>query len=251
MEARPRFELLPLGGREVHLWYVFSDRLTDPALLAGYQALLSTEERARGQRFHFAKDRHQFLVTRVLARTTLSRYVGVPPEAWSFVPNRYGRPEIAGPEGAPPFRFNLSHTAGLVAIAVAWDREVGVDVENVERPGGYVELARRFFAPSEAAHVEALPAELQQESFFAYWTLKESYIKARGMGLALPLADFAFRLAPGQPPRIAFSGSIDDDASSWQFAQYRPSTRPQMALAVGCRPFEELEVKVREVQFPA
>jgi 4'-phosphopantetheinyl transferase len=236
-----------LPGHEVQIGYVFSDNLTDLSLLAGYQALLSPDEQARCRRFHFARDRHQFLVARVLARTLLSRYVAVRPEEWTFATNAYGRPEIAGPDCAPPLRFNLSHTAGLVACAVAWDREVGVDVENTTRPGGYTDLARRFFAPSEAAHIESLPAGNQQETFFAYWTLKESYIKARGLGLALPLADFAFRLEAGQSVQITFAGSIEDDPSSWWFEQFRPSAHHHMALAVRRRQGERIDVISTEV----
>jgi 4'-phosphopantetheinyl transferase len=234
------------GVHEVHIWYVFTERLTDPVLLAAYQGLLAPEEQARHQRFHFARDRHLFLVARALVRTTLSRYAAVPPEVWGFTPNRYGRPEISAPVGAPPLRFNLSHTSGLVACAVAWDREVGVDVEDVGRPGSHVHLARRFFAPSEAEHVESLSAEHQEERFFDFWTLKEAYIKARGMGLALPLADFAFRLEPAQSVRISFTGTIADDPTTWQFAQFRPSERHKLAVAVRRATGHDLTFLVRE-----
>lgn len=235
-----------LGAHEVHVWYVFSDRLTDPDLLARYEALLSAEEHARRRRFVFAKDRHQFLVTRALARTTLSRYRPVPPQTWTFTTNAYGRPEVAGPCGSPALHFNLSHTAGLIACAVALGREVGVDVEDVTRPGEYADLAARFFAPSEAERVRSLDGAARQEAFFDYWTLKESYIKARGMGLALPLTDFAFVLRPGASVGITFSGTIDDDPASWHFAQLRPSARHKLALAVRRSGGEALAVLAQE-----
>jgi 4'-phosphopantetheinyl transferase len=227
---------------DVHLWYVFSDQLTDPELLARYRSLLSPDEAARLERFMLAKDRHQGLIARALVRTTLSRYADVRPADWQFTTNRYGRPEIAGPVNAS-LRFNLSHTRGLVACAVAWEREVGVDVENLERPGEYVHLAQRFFAPGEAAHVASLPVEQQREVFFDYWTLKESYIKARGMGLALPLGDFAFRL--DEPVTIKFTGSITDDPASWRFSRLRVSDQHKLALAVQCAS-EELTITARE-----
>jgi len=226
---------------EVHVWYVFSDRVIDPGLLARYEAILTPEELTRRRRFVHEKDRHQYLLARALVRTMLSHYVGVRPEAWSFTTNRYGRPELAGPVEIP-LRFNISHTRGLVACAVARDREIGVDVENVERPGEYTHLAQRFFAPPEAAHVTSLPVEKQRDVFFDYWTLKESYIKARGMGLALPLSDFAFRLT--EPPTISFTGSIVDDPNSWQFHRLRPSAQHRLALAV--RGTEQLEVTTKE-----
>jgi 4'-phosphopantetheinyl transferase len=227
---------------EIHVWYVFSDRVMDAQLLARYEALMSPEERARQQRYMQAKDRHQHLIARALVRTSLSRYADVSPEAWTFSPNGYGRPEISGPIETP-LRFNLSHTSGLVVCAVAREREVGVDVENVGRPAEYVHLAQRFFAPSEAAHVVSLPPELQRHVFFDYWTLKESYIKARGMGLALPLGDFAFRL--DDPVTISFSGSIEDDPASWHFCRSRLGDRHTMALAIRSST-DELKITVRE-----
>jgi 4'-phosphopantetheinyl transferase len=233
---------MTMNSDEVHVWYVFSDHVTDPELLARYEALMSHEELERRDRFMQAKDRHQHVIARALVRTMLSKHADVQPQAWTFTPNRYGRPEISGPIETL-LRFNIAHTRGLVACAVAWDREIGVDVENVERPGDYIHLAERFFASSEAAHIAALPPSQQKEVFFDYWTLKESYIKARGMGLALPLADFAFKL--DEPVTIRFSGSISDVSSSWRFQRVRVSAQHKMALAVRCGT-GEVKIQVRE-----
>src|SRR5262249_50795126 len=107
--------------------------------------------------------------------------------------------------------------------------DVGVDVEHVNRRLVGLELAERFFAPVEVAALRALAEENRGEHFFAYWTLKEAYIKARGLGLSLPLDAFAFQLDPGCP-RITFTERIADNPSAWQFARQRPG--PDHALAV-------------------
>ena len=107
----------------------------------------------------------------------------------------------------PDLRFNLSHTDGLIACAVTIGREVGVDVEHIQRRLTH-DVAGRFFAPREVDDLKALPEDEQQRVFFDYWTLKEAYIKARGFGLALPLGDFAFTLAPPAPPQIAFEPAL-------------------------------------------
>ena len=184
-----------------------------------------------GQRFAFEHDRHSFLITRALVRTVLSRYAVVPPEAWTFVPNGYGKPEIAGPDPVPPLRFNVSHTRGLVACVVAWERDVGVDVEHLDRPSLGLGLAERYFAPAEVASLRRVPPEEFPRAFLDFWTLKEAYIKARGMGLALPLADFAFHLGPGAI-RISFTPRIEDDPNHWQFLRFELKERHKVAVAL-------------------
>jgi 4'-phosphopantetheinyl transferase len=222
---------LTLRHDEVHLWVVEPERVTDPRLLEAYVALLDEGERARRLRFRFEKHQHQFLVSHALVRVTLSRYAPVPPQAWRFANNAYGRPDLSG-SVLPGLRFNLSHTDGMAVCAVALDTDVGADVEDSGRQGQTVELADSFFSPSEVAALRALPPERQRERFFEYWTLKESYIKARGMGLSLPLDQFAFHLEPGQPPRISFDPRLVDEPGSWRFVQLQLSERHPAAVAV-------------------
>jgi 4'-phosphopantetheinyl transferase len=233
---------MPLPSDEVHVWITEPEQIEEPRLLEAYLGLLNPEEREKQRRFHFERHRRQYLVSHALVRLTLSRYAPVRPEAWSFVTNAYGCPEVAG-QGSPRLRFNLSHTDGMAVVAVALNMEVGVDVEDAQRQGETVGLAGRFFAPTEARALQALPGERQRERFFEYWTLKEAYIKARGMGLSLPLEQFAFELEPGQQPRISFDPRLRDDPETWQFFQHRPSARHQAALAVRWQ--RTLPLKVR------
>ncbi|MDY7231645.1 4'-phosphopantetheinyl transferase family protein [Hyalangium rubrum] len=243
MTERPSvLPLMSLPPDEVHVWITEPERITDPRLLEAYLALLDRAERERHQRFHFEKHRRQYLVSHALVRLCLSRYAAVPPEAWSFVTNDHGCPRIAG-EGSPRLRFNLSHTDGMAICAVTSEADVGVDVEDAMRPGETVGIADRFFAPAEVAALRGLPVEKQRERFFEYWTLKEAYIKARGMGLSLPLEHFAFELQAGQSPRISFDARLRDDPETWRFRQWRPSERHQAALAVR-RP-SDLSLQVR------
>jgi 4'-phosphopantetheinyl transferase len=207
---------------------------------------MSPDEHERMARLIFERDRRRFLLTRALVRTTLSRYAHLPPSRWTFVENVHGRPEILDrPAGVPDLRFNLSHTEGLIACAVTIGREVGVDVEHIGRRLTH-DVAGRFFAPSEVTHLTQLPDDEQHRVFFDYWTLKEAYIKARGFGLALPLADFAFTLAPPSPPRIAFEPALDDDPATWQFTQDWPTPHHRLAVAVR-RDGRDLPVRIRAV----
>lgn len=231
-----------------HVVYVLTVNQQDAgvrAQLERYRALLSTDEREREQRFHFDADRERFVIGRALARLQLSRFLGGDPRRWPLVTNRHGRPELATPT-VPPIGFNVSHTPGLVACAVTGTMDVGVDVEFVQRRLTH-DIADRFFAPREVAALRALDEADQARVFFDYWTLKEAYIKARGMGLALPLAHFAFQLRPPAPPTIAFDPEIDDDPATWQFAQGWPTPDHRLAVAVRRRPGRDVEFRIDAV----
>ncbi|MCU1259819.1 MAG: 4-phosphopantetheinyl transferase [Bryobacterales bacterium] len=182
--------------------------------------LLSDEETARHGRFLFEKNRREFLCAHSLLRLALSRYAGGEPRAWEFETAQWGKPYL---RGAKDLQFNISHTEGFVACAIARGHEVGVDVERVERSVEVVEIAGRFFADEEAKYIESLAAEQQQEAFFRIWTLKEAYIKGCGRGFDLPLKDFWFELRD-EGVRLSPPGD-------WTFWEFTPASGYRMAVA--------------------
>lgn len=204
----------------------------DAATLERGYATLSDEEHTRARRFVQPADRARFVIGRWLVRSMLSRYAAVAPRDWPLIIDERGWPHLAHqPSGAPDLRFNLSHTSGLVACAVTVGREVGIDVEHTGRPLIY-DVPERFFSPREVNDLRACAASEQHSVFFDYWTLKESYIKARGLGLAIPLRHFTFLLDEGDTPAVAFAPDLDDDSDSWQFALFRPTEDHRLAVAV-------------------
>lgn len=240
-------DVLPLHA--VHIDLLYTTNADALARVEAYKAMLSAEEHERMARFVFDRDRRSFLLTRALVRTMLSRYAPIRPADWRFMANVHGRPEILDrPAGVPDLRFNISHTDGLIACAVTIGREIGVDVEHIGRHLHH-DVAGRHFAPSEVDDLRKLPGDQQRKVFFDYWTLKESYIKARGFGLALPLGDFAFTLNPPNAPTIRFEPSLNDDPCTWQFVQDWPTSQHRLALAVR-RDGQDLPVRIREVVPP-
>jgi 4'-phosphopantetheinyl transferase len=230
--------MTPLARDRIDLWLVFYDEIDDPSLLASYRALTSDAERARELRFHRAQDRLQYLITRVLVRTVLSRYLAASPADWRFTAGAHGKPAVDNEDGRQAgIRFNLAHTYGLIALAVSKDRELGVDVENLVRRQISLEIAERYFAPDEVAALAALPSEQRMERFFEYWTLKESYIKARGMGLSIPLDRFSFDLKQDGKVQIRMDAILADDPARWHFWHSRPDAGYALAVCA-----ERLEV---------
>jgi 4'-phosphopantetheinyl transferase len=211
-----------LVPEEIHLRFVFCEEITAPALLDHYRSLLSQDEKAQELRFYFPADRHRYLLTRALVRTVLSQYVPVAPEAWAFGKGEHGRPYILNKHpAAADLSFNISHTRELVLLGVTHRSALGVDTENARERVASLELADRFFSPAEAASLRALPTESQQERFFDYWTLKESYIKARGRGLSIPLDLFTFQVRADELS-LTVSPELESPPLAWNLWLMQP-----------------------------
>jgi 4'-phosphopantetheinyl transferase len=223
--------LLDSLSSEAHIWLTGP---AEPGEASSYLPLLAPEEIAQFERFKVEGARRLYLAARALARSTLSLYYpAVGPAEWRFRFNDHGRPEIDPAGDWPPLRFNLSHTDGLVACLVTWELDAGVDVENIERRINLVGVARHSFSEIETAEVRRRRSRSRRRRFFYYWTLKESYIKARGMGLALPLRKFWFTFPETGVVDITFDNELGDREADWQFALYQAS--PSHMLAAGIR----------------
>jgi len=195
-------------------------------------ALLSADELARYRRFLVSHAAQTFLAARVLLRSVLSAYCGIAPADWRFETNPWGRPHIATPGAPAGLTFNLSHKPGCVVCLTGYGRALGVDVEDTAADRQHLlDLAERFFSPSEATAMRELPLEGQFGRFYELWTLKESYIKARGMGLSLGLSRFSFS-PRGAAASVRFDPGFADDPAVWDFQLFRPDSQHLIATAV-------------------
>jgi len=214
--------MLDIDRDQIHLWLAFFDEIRDERLLQRYYNLMTLEEQKQQSRFHFLIDQQRYLVTRALVRVALSRYAAIEPQDWAFAANAHGRPGIGNVDGhAQRISFNISHTNSLILLGVTCDNALGVDVENYCAREALVDIADRFFAPEEVAELRALPKARQRERFFEYWTLKECYIKARGMGLSIPLDQFSFRFPSEETLCVSMHPDLNDRPSRWRFWQFR------------------------------
>lgn len=228
-------DTLATSRNDIDIWLSYYGDIVDDERLDELRQLLTPDELLQERRFHFADDRKRYLVTRAMVRTILSRYVPIAPGRWKFSTNSYGRPRIAeeiaiGQPSARGLYFNISHTRGLIALAIARGRDLGVDVENAAARCVSLDVARAYFSPDEVDDLFRTPCELQQDRFFEYWTFKESYIKARGMGLSLPLDRFSFQFPSHDAVRLSIAPDLDDHAERWSLWQYRPT--PDYLLAI-------------------
>ena len=221
---------LVIQPAETHVWLTFYEWISEERLLAAYRELLDGSEKEEESRFYFARDRQRYLVTRALVRTVLSRYASVDPKDWVFSTDGYGRPHIVNREATDGgLSFSVSHTKGLIALGVAKGRSLGVDVENFARPKISIDMAAHYFAAQETAALRELP-HARQYRFFEYWTFKESYIKARGMGFSLPLDRFSFHFADEHAVALVIDPELGDDPSRWQLWQLQPTSEHLLAV---------------------
>jgi len=166
---------------EVHIWRAVLD-LPDSRIQALEKAL-TPDECARAGGFRFKTSRDRFVAARGLLRVILARYLGIDPSQLRFRYGPYGKPALDGEIGKE-IRFNLSHASGLALYALARDREIGIDLEQV-RPHSFDKtIAEQYFSEQENAMLCALPLHGGPEAFFRYWARKEAYLKAQGEGLS-------------------------------------------------------------------
>jgi len=230
---------------EAHVWFTIPESIRDPGTLADCLAMLCEQERERYRRFHFPADRHRFLVSHALVRRVLSRYVDLPPADWTFLNSGHGRPEISNP-GLPALRFNLTHTDGLAACVVTLASECGIDAERIVARHNPAGVAQRMFSASECEQMQRLSAREQLEYFFRRWTLREAYVKARGIGISFPTRKLQFAIDERENIQVQFADGIDDTGRHWQFRLLYPTPQHIVALALGLEDSTERRIVSRE-----
>ncbi len=227
---------LELKPGDIHLWITYPHHHQQAELLARYKKLLTDEESTRQQRYRFEKDRHDALITRAFIRDLLSKYADVKPEDWRFEKGEKDKPEIINPP--LPLRFNISHTKELIICAVTLNDDIGCDVEYIDRNNDVLNIADRYFSASEVKELFSLPEDQQRSCFFDYWTLKESYIKTWGLGLAIPLGDFSFHIGKSDKDktnsniRLSFAPHRIDYPELWHSWLFYPNDTHRMALSI-------------------
>jgi 4'-phosphopantetheinyl transferase len=215
----------------VRVWQVPLDR--PPGEVEQAWALLAADERERAARIVFERDRVRYVVARAGLRRILGRWLGVEPASLRFTYSPAGKPALdpTGLNGPPP-QFNLAHSHDLALVAVTPEVAIGVDLEYAREAADLAAIAGRFFAPSEAAQLLALPVAEQPAAFHRCWTRKEAYLKARGDGISGGLARFEVTLLPGEAP--ALLRTLDDplEAACWTLADPPVPAGYTAALAV-------------------
>jgi 4'-phosphopantetheinyl transferase len=194
---------------------------------------LDPAERARASRFRFEHHRRRYAESRGLLRVLLGQELGISPARVRFETNAFGKPRLVSDVGDAErhLRFNVSHSHELVLIALAWDRELGIDVEHVRPMPEALELAAAYFAPAEQHALERTAPTQRDEVFFAIWTRKEAFIKACGEGLSRSLDRFEVGTGPGPELPLTVLDN-PEESSRWRLRHLELAMGYLGALAI-------------------
>lgn len=173
---------LRLLDNEAHIWRA---NLNLPAAqVAQLGQLLAPDEQERAQRFYLDCHRRRYIVGRGLLRKVLSKYLGIDPRSVEFNYSPRGKMSLNRQPGFGKLFFNLTHSHELIMYSIAPCPFVGIDLERIRLVAKIDDMARRYFFPNEYDKIKEIPSDKKSEFFFIYWTCKEAYLKATGVGLA-------------------------------------------------------------------
>ena len=223
----PRLALRP---GEVHVWRIRIEAAR--AELESLNALLDVEERTRADAFKAPHKRLEFIVVRATLRRLLASLAHCEVSGLHFRYGPRGKPAIELPGDGGTLRFNVSHSHGLAVIAIAPDRELGVDLEKLRPEVDIDGLSRRFFSGEEHSAIHARPEAARLRAFYACWARKEALVKAMGDGIAFGLREFVVSVDPDAPAELLSVHGEAGAAAAWSLADLDPGEDYHACVAV-------------------
>ncbi|MDD2542197.1 MAG: 4'-phosphopantetheinyl transferase superfamily protein [Desulfuromonadaceae bacterium] len=171
---------------------------------------VSSDEISRAGCLFDADKKNRFLACRGLLREILGGYLGIPPEDVYLAVGEHGKPYLSTTAAnKEQLHFNLAHSGPMFLLAIATDRDVGIDLEQMNNDIPYPDMAQLAFSSHEQKELFNLPQHQQLAAFYRCWTRKEAYLKACGSGFAIKSNSFdvsllaetpAVLIEPGKPP---------------------------------------------------
>jgi 4'-phosphopantetheinyl transferase len=215
------------------LWLADPEALEKKGGLDAYWQFLNQQEQERAERFKLVADRKAFIAAHGLLRECLSKYCSLSPGQWEFDTQARGKPILVNDPNhrLPDLRFSISHTRKLVACLVTIGSDCGVDLERVGHAKAPLALAEKYFSPAEVKNLSQLQEDALDLGFAEIWTLKEAYLKARGVGLSMPLDNFYFEIGREPKKSVSFFPP-SDDRNDWIFELVYPKEHYCLAIAL-------------------
>lgn len=223
---------------EVHLYGL---TLPDcPSELVRLGSFLAPGESERAGLLKSALAARRYLAGRGLLREILGGYLGVEPKHVQLSAGAHGKPFLL--DNKEHLFFNLAHSDDRFLLAVTVNREVGIDIETVDRDKPLREMSRLVFSRWEQQQLAALSSPGLEEAFCRFWVRKEACLKACGRGFSL--AGSGFDLSPLHESTTVMVASCNQ--KYWHVLDVDVPQRYCAALAVeACAPPQPPPLPVR------
>lgn len=150
--------------------------------------IISDAKCERVKKYHNFQVAQRILFAEVLVRNIICDKLKIKNTDIKFYFNEYGKPFLANYN----LNFNLSHSGHWVVCAVNEDH-IGIDIEQIQLID-YIDIASSFFSSEEFKDINNKEESDRLAYFYDLWTLKESYVKAEGKGLSIPLHSFTMTI---------------------------------------------------------
>lgn len=202
---------------------VYAIKLDKPLDKSRFERLLSyvsTEKREKISRFHKFDDAQTTLIADILIRYLLCKELKIRNNLLKFGTNEYGKPFLINYKD---IHFNISHSYKWVVCCISTNW-VGIDIEKISPID--ISIAEQFFSKIEFEELNSKNTFEKEVYFYDLWTLKESYIKAIGKGLSIPLDSFTLRIDKEDQITV----SAINNSEHYYFRQYNIDEDYKMAV---------------------
>jgi len=212
-----------LAENGVHTWVL--PLCADQSVVAALRKLLTADECLRTDRYRLPELSRRFTLARGMQRMILGAYCCVEPEDVYFDYSANGKPFLPG----SAIQFNLSHSGDYGILAVAEQRQIGIDIECI-RPVSVLSIAKRYFMPEEYEYIISLPESEKQKAFYRLWTCKEAYVKARGLALSDALSDVSVAVPLNEDTQRVWLK--EEKAEKWAVYELKPTENTVATVVV-------------------
>lgn len=223
IKNKPKFKL----KNAVHVWYAsFSNNTNN---LGYYLELLSADEIKKASKFKFDINQQQSIISRGVLRLLSGKYLNMKPNAIDFKYGKYGKPDY---DFDSNLKFNISHSGDLIALSFVKNFDIGVDIEKVKDNFNVLEIASNFFSKLEIETLKKIPKAEQVEYFYRCWTRKESFIKAKSLGLTFPLDSFSVCINSDKKSKLLETKWDDTEKDTWKLFTFSPQQNYIGAISI-------------------
>ena len=183
----PQDIIIPKSN-EVHIWFIDIDIIhVDTTNLKHF---FSDKDIKKVQSIQTKDKKEKTIKRHFTLLKILSDYLHTEPSEIFLEYAEYGKPYLSSDCNKKNIQFNISNSWNHMIVGITLDNEIGVDIEKIRTSVDYEKLIKRFFSEKEKEDFLQLDKDKQEQTFFQWWTMKESVMKAVGLGLYLPIHTF-------------------------------------------------------------